>query len=230
VTPPQANAMAGEAFPPGATAGALLVAAREASGLSIDAVAQQLKLAPRQVRALEEGDYGHLPGRTFVRGFIKNYARLLRLDPDEVLRALTTGTAASALDAPLLHPTAPTMGELPTAEYSKAAWTRWAIPLVLAAIVAAAGVYEWVRPVGTARTAVPPATTPETSTPAPAASDKTDAPPNPVPASTSTAEPSPAAEPAAALDRSNGGVARGADSGTAEKASGAGVNPFRRCT
>ena len=199
MTPPQANAMAGEAFPPGATAGALLVAAREASGLSIDAVAQQLKLAPRQVRALEEGDYGHLPGRTFVRGFIKNYARLLRLDPDEVLRALTTGTAASALDAPLLHPTAPTMGELPTAEYSKAAWTRWAIPLVLAAIVAAAGVYEWVRPVGTARTAVPPATTPETSTPAPAASDKTDAPPNPVPASTSTAEPSPAAEPAAAI-------------------------------
>ena len=200
MTTPQANAMAGEAFPPGATAGALLVAAREASGLSIDAVAQQLKLAPRQVRALEEGDYSHLPGRTFVRGFIKNYARLLRLDPDEVLGALTTGTAASALDVPLLQPTAPTMGELPTAEHSKAAWTRWAIPLTLAAVVAAAAVYEWVRPIGAARTAVPTATAPETSAPAPAASGKTGTTlPNPALATPPAAEPSPATEPAAAI-------------------------------
>ena len=40
VTPPQLNAVAGGALPAGATAGALLVAAREASGSSIDAVAQ----------------------------------------------------------------------------------------------------------------------------------------------------------------------------------------------
>jgi cytoskeleton protein RodZ len=200
VTPPQSNAIAGGAFPAGATAGALLVAAREASGLSIDAVAQQLKLAPRQVRALEEGDYGHLPGRTFVRGFIKSYARLLRLDPDEVLGALTTGTAASALDAPLLHATTQTMGELPTAEHSKAAWTRWAIPLTLAAVVAAAAVYEWGRPMGAAYTAVPTATAPATSAPAPAVSDKTGTPlPNPVLAGTSIAEPSRANEPAAAI-------------------------------
>ena len=63
-----------------ATAGTLLRSAREAAGLSLDAVAQQLKLAPRQVRALEESDFAKLPGRTFVRGFVRNYARLLRLD------------------------------------------------------------------------------------------------------------------------------------------------------
>ncbi len=57
-------------------AGALLRVAREATGMSIDAVAQNLKLAPRQVKALEEGDYAHLPGRTFIRGFVRNYARL----------------------------------------------------------------------------------------------------------------------------------------------------------
>ena len=39
-----------------ASAGALLAAARQASGLSIEAVAQPLKLSPRQVRALEDGD------------------------------------------------------------------------------------------------------------------------------------------------------------------------------
>jgi cytoskeleton protein RodZ len=190
--------MAGGAFPPGATAGALLVAAREASGLSIDAVAHQLKLAPRQVRALEEGDYSHLPGRTFVRGFIKSYARLVRLDPDEVLGALATGTATPALDAPLLQPTAPTMGELPTAEHSKAAWTRWAIPLTLAAVVAAAAVYEWTRPAGVARTTV--ATSPETSAPAPAAPDKIGTPlPNPVLATAPATEPSTTPEPVAAI-------------------------------
>jgi cytoskeleton protein RodZ len=154
VTEPQANAKAeGGGMPPATTAGALLGAAREASGLSIDAVAQQLKLAPRQVRALEEGDYTHLPGRTFVRGFVRNYARLLHLDPDAVVGALPVGAAAPALDAPTLQQTAPTMGELPTTDHTKPAWTRWAIPLTLAAIVAVAAVYEWLRPAGVARQA-----------------------------------------------------------------------------
>ena len=38
-------------------------------------------VAPRQVRAIEEDDYGRLPGRTFVRVFVRNYARLVTLDP-----------------------------------------------------------------------------------------------------------------------------------------------------
>ena len=64
------------------TAGAYLRASREAAGLSVDVVAQQLKLAPRQVRAIEEDDYARLPGRTFVRGFVRNYARLLGIEAE----------------------------------------------------------------------------------------------------------------------------------------------------
>ena len=135
------------------TAGAMLVAAREAAGLSIDAVAQQLKLAPRQVKALEDGDYNRLPGRTFVRGFVKSYARLVRLDPDRVLNALPAG-AAAALEAPRLQQTDQTIGELPTTDHSKPSWTRWAIPITLAAIVAAAAAYEWFRPAGDGRETV----------------------------------------------------------------------------
>lgn len=134
-------------------AGAMLASAREAAGLSVDAVAQQLKLAPRQVKALEEGDYDRLPGRTFVRGFVKSYARLVRLDPERVLAALPAG-AAGALEAPQLQQTAPTIGELPTSDHSKPTWTRWAIPITLAAIVAAAATYEWLRPAGDGRAAV----------------------------------------------------------------------------
>ena len=54
MTEPDAGADADRAAPPKPlTAGAMLRNAREASGMSVDAVAQQLKLAPRQVRAME---------------------------------------------------------------------------------------------------------------------------------------------------------------------------------
>ena len=112
-----------------AAAGALLRAAREAAGLSVAAVAQQLKLAPRQVAALEEGDFTKLPGRTFVRGFMRNYARLLQLDSDAVLAALPENVAAPSLEHPSLAPTPRPMGELPAEVHAKPNPARWAIPL-----------------------------------------------------------------------------------------------------
>jgi len=133
--------------PPG-MAGALLRSARESAGMTIDAVAQHLKLAPRQVKAIEEGNYSELPGRTFIRGFVRNYARLVHLDPERVVSALPAGASAPSLEAPTLSPTTHTMGELPTTERAKTPQARWAIPAVLAAIVAAAAIYEWKRPAG----------------------------------------------------------------------------------
>lgn len=127
------------------SAGSLLREARDASGLSIDAVAQQLKLAPRQVKALEDDDFAALPGRTFVRGFVRNYARLLRLDTATVLAALPEGDAAPSLNQPSLAPTPRAMGEIPADAQSKPGSARWAIPLALVAIVAIAAVYEWTR-------------------------------------------------------------------------------------
>jgi cytoskeleton protein RodZ len=142
------NAAPAESGAPGAAAvpaGTLLRRAREAAGMSLDAAALQLKLAPRQVKAIEDGDFALLPGRTFVRGFVRNYARLVRLDPETVLAALPGAAVAPALEAPALHETAPTMGELPTSERTRPGWARWAIPLTLVAIVAAAAVYEFMR-------------------------------------------------------------------------------------
>ena len=192
------------------TAGALLAAAREAAGLSIDAVAQQLKLAPRQVRALEEAEYSQLPGRTFIRGFMRNYARLLHLDPEMVLGALPVGAAEGTLESPTLHPTAPTMGELPTTDHSKASWMPWAIILTFVAIVIAGGVYEWLRPAAGVRPAggrdAPVAA--ERAAPAATAHEAPPTVPAPAPAPTERgatalqnplAAPAPAAEPAAAV-------------------------------
>ena len=91
-------------------AGAQLRAAREAAGLSLDQVAQQLKLAPRQVRALEEENFGMLPGRTFTRGFMRNYARLLNLDPDLLVAHLPDAAHAPSLESPPLHSTSSSRG------------------------------------------------------------------------------------------------------------------------
>jgi cytoskeleton protein RodZ len=61
--------------------GAELAAQREALGMTVDQIADQLKLAPRQVIAIEKGDYDSLPNMAVTRGFIRAYAKAVRLDP-----------------------------------------------------------------------------------------------------------------------------------------------------
>jgi len=70
------------------TVGERLSQAREARGLSVDDVASALKLGPRQVAALEAGDWQSLPGNAFARGFVRNYARYLELEVGPLMAAL----------------------------------------------------------------------------------------------------------------------------------------------
>jgi cytoskeleton protein RodZ len=72
----------------GTGVGELLRAERLARGLSIEDVARQLRLAVRQVTALEEDDYDKLAGGTFARGFVRNYAKLLQIDAAPLLQQL----------------------------------------------------------------------------------------------------------------------------------------------
>jgi cytoskeleton protein RodZ len=60
--------------------GKTLQSQRETMGWSVEQVADQLKLAPRQVLALEAGDYASLPSPAVTRGFVRAYAKLLRID------------------------------------------------------------------------------------------------------------------------------------------------------
>ena len=69
--------------------GAKLRQAREAQGLSIDDVALQLKFAPRQIESLEHERFERLPGPTIARGMVRNYARLLKLDPEPLVERLS---------------------------------------------------------------------------------------------------------------------------------------------
>ena len=66
-----------------------LAAAREARGLALGDVAQQLKFAPRQLEALEAEQFSALPGATFARGMVRSYARLLKLDPEPLVQRVS---------------------------------------------------------------------------------------------------------------------------------------------
>ncbi len=66
--------------------------AREARGLSVADVANTLKFGTRQIEALEADDYRNLQGSTFVRGFVRSYARFLKLAPEPLLDMLVAAT------------------------------------------------------------------------------------------------------------------------------------------
>jgi transcriptional regulator with XRE-family HTH domain len=61
--------------------------AREARELSLEEVEQALRIRLRFLAAFEEGQYEDLPGVVQARGFLRNYARFLRLDEESTLEA-----------------------------------------------------------------------------------------------------------------------------------------------
>lgn len=85
----------------GAT-GAALLRERRRQGLSLGDISRQLKLSVRQVEALERDDYSGFGGAVFIHGFIRNYAKLLGLDPEPLIRATD-----SMLNPPQISAAAP---------------------------------------------------------------------------------------------------------------------------
>lgn len=113
--------------------GAQLRQAREAAGLTPEEVAQAIKFSPRQIEALEADAYAALPGATIVRGFVRNYARLLKLDADALLRdldAVLPAAPAQVRPPDNMGSATPTRGvrELPS-------WAAALVVMLLAAII-----------------------------------------------------------------------------------------------
>ena len=71
-----------------ASPGRALAAARVELKLSVADVSQKIKYGVKQIAAIEADDYANLPGTTFVRGMIRSYAKLVRLDPQPLLADL----------------------------------------------------------------------------------------------------------------------------------------------
>lgn len=62
-----------------------LYEAREAKGVDLYRAERDTKIRARYLGALERGDYKELPGAVYTKGFLRNYALYLGLEPDEVL-------------------------------------------------------------------------------------------------------------------------------------------------
>jgi hypothetical protein len=63
-----------------------LAAARERKGVDLARAERDTKIRVRYLSALERGDYRDLPGAVYTKGFLRNYAIYLQLDPEDVLR------------------------------------------------------------------------------------------------------------------------------------------------
>ena len=70
--------------------------ARETSHLSREEVGHHLRLYPSLIKALEEDDYGKLPSPAYICGYLRSYARLLKLDEREIVNAYTKGQLISS--------------------------------------------------------------------------------------------------------------------------------------
>jgi curved DNA-binding protein CbpA len=61
-----------------------LKAIREAQGCDLESIARVTKIPISRLLALESNRYSHLPVRVYLKGFVKEYARSLGLDPEKV--------------------------------------------------------------------------------------------------------------------------------------------------
>ncbi len=144
--------------------GARLAAEREANGWTIEQVAAYLKLAPRQVVAIEKDDYAALPGMPIARGFVRSYAKLLKVDAAPLLvqmggepgRGQETLRPTDDLSAPFSEARIPSMSE------KSGLSSAWVIGILLVVLL---GVAFWAfRDQG--GTAPQPLPAPEASEPA----------------------------------------------------------------
>ena len=62
-----------------------LYAARERKGVDLYRAERDTKIRARYLGALERGDYKELPGAVYTKGFLRNYALYLGLEPEDVL-------------------------------------------------------------------------------------------------------------------------------------------------
>lgn len=117
--------------------GRRLAEARAAMQMTVADVAQQLKLSVAQVEALEAGEHARLPGPVFVKGFVRNYARLVGVEVTQLLGALELPSPPSGADA------VPPSQDVPFEPVREFNWRPYLIGVLL--LIGAMGVYEMWR-------------------------------------------------------------------------------------
>lgn len=89
-----------EATEPAISPGLVLAQRREELNLTVAQIAGQLNLSPRQVEAIEADNFSALPGMAIARGFVRSYAKLVKVDAEPLLAAMAPAVASM----PNAHP------------------------------------------------------------------------------------------------------------------------------
>jgi len=183
------------------TLGQTLSSERERQGLSRSDAAQRLHMSAWQVEALETGDFTRLPKGTFLRGFVRNYAKVLGLAPDAVMPLLVEDAPPGGRPG-IVVPTQNIRFD-PLHERLQSPYVKAATIAFVVVAVALAAMYWWlfVRPALPASVArKPQPATPHVATipiPQTAPFVPPSVSPPPPPATTVAAAPAPAKGPAA---------------------------------
>lgn len=126
--------------PPREGAGARLKRERESQGLSLFDAARALRLSEKQISALEADDYSKLPGRTFVRGFIRNYARLVQLDPEALMAHVSFGNEEES------HQIQAPSQKIRFSEHESKPWLKWLMMAFVVVAIVSWAVLQWLGP------------------------------------------------------------------------------------
>ncbi len=102
--------------------GVYLAARRKELRLSVEEMSSRVKMAPRQIVAIEANDFAALPGLAVVRGFIRSYAKAMQLDP-EPLVAMLAKEPGPEMDGAVLRRPLPSVG-MQTRRYGSGASHR----------------------------------------------------------------------------------------------------------
>lgn len=145
-----------------ASVGQILREAREAQGVTLEDVAERLRLMQRQVEAMETDDFESLGQPVFARGFVRNYARLLGVAPDPLLERME-GAPAEPAEVNQVEPP-------PTRSWLVSPWFMLFLLGVLVVVAAPVALYLWLNSdVDPTPVSVAPATQHEAAAPAAAA-------------------------------------------------------------
>jgi len=96
-----------DAIDPGPSLPDRLTAARERKGVDLVRAERETKIRVRYLSALESGDYRDLPGAVYTKGFLRNYAIYLGLDPEDVLRQWRRERGEATAPEPVIVPPRP---------------------------------------------------------------------------------------------------------------------------
>jgi cytoskeleton protein RodZ len=94
--------------------GAMLREMRLAHKRDLDDVADELRIRPAYLQAIEEGRYADLPGSTYALGFVRAYADFLGFNANEAARRFKAATGAAPQQTNLVLPAPVPAGGLPT--------------------------------------------------------------------------------------------------------------------